>query len=533
MILELLEKEYRCYDAVSLRNPREVLSFLLRGLGWVAFLALEGFLFSSLDQQASAHSSYGSFDFLVLFIALSLFVSTISLAQRGREVFFEQGDRLLFALPIDQFEIVFGKSLYLFLRQVAINTLLSLPLIVLYGTEHGLEAPYYVTSLFYGLFLSLALIGPVTCLALVFEAGHRLLQNHEGIQLLLASGVCVGLCFLYRYVLDAFLGLLVNAEVGGIFSPAFLEGLHQATTYLVPAYSLLALSAGVGDALSHLAFLFGAILLSLFFVFALLSHLYAAFIQHPHALALRKKKEPSLRLEPLRLALFKKEAILLFRDSSYTFAYSALLVMEPFLSAIVLKSLQGVLFYNLSGVMTYFPGIAPAVSLGVLLLFSGVISASASASFERERNSLALLKSQPIAPEQILFSKLLVPASCSALAFLLSLITAWSVGLIDAGLFFTALFLGLCLIALENLVGLKDNIDSLRFDNDNGGFGADLWGILLPVIDAFVYGGLSLLHWPSYALDLTLSALAILSLVPSLAHGFAPYTEAFLALEAH
>lgn len=534
MILELLNKEHATYDRFSFKKRSDVVSALLRLAGWLLFLWLEWYLFHALDVKISAYSPYGSFDFLVFFLALSLGISTIAVALKGRQVFFAKTDRvLLFALPVDEFELVFSKVLYLFAKMVALNTLLCLPLIFLYGNEHALEAPYYVLSLFYGLLLSLALIAPACLLAFVLEGAHRLLANREWAQLLLASALCVGACFLYRYVLDAFLGLLVNAEVGGLFSMDFLSGLHAATPYLVPAYSLLALASGDGEVLINLAFLFGSIVVSLFIVLALLSHLYVYWMKSEHGQKKTSRREPALRLDSPQKALLKKELILLFRDSGNTFSYSALLVMEPFLAAVVLKSLQSVLFYNLQGLLSYFSGIAPAVNLAILLLFAGVISASGAQSFGREKANLALLKSLPIEPRTILLSKLAVPTFFSSLAFLVSLIVALTTGLIDLPLFFLALFLGLLLIVTENLAGLKDNIDSLISQEESGGALADLLGALMPLFYGVLYAGLSLLNWPWYALGAILLAVALLLLGSFLFHGAKPYEQEFALLEVN
>jgi hypothetical protein len=532
MTFELLHKEFETYDRFSFADREQRLSGGLRLLLWIVFLWIEWYLFRMLDAKISASSPYGSFDFLVLFISLSLFLSAVAVAVKGREVFFAKSDRvLLFALPIDEFQLVFSKGVYLFSKLVELNTMLCLPLIILYGNQHGLEAPYYVLSIFYGLFLSVALLAPVCLLSFLLEKAHRLLANREWLQLILASLICIGLCFLYRYVLEAFLTLLVQADVGGLFSPAFLSGLHSFVPYLVPAYSLLALSAGEGDALVNFGWFASSIILSLFVFLALLSHLYVAFIKRENGRKIKPRPEPNHRLlSPFR-ALLKKELFLLFRDSSSTFSYSALLVMEPFLSAIVLGSLQKVLYYNLQGLLAFFPGIVPAVNLGILLLFAGVISASGAQSFERERTSLSLLKSLPIAPRSILLSKLLVPFTFSSVAFLLSLIVNLSLGYLGVGLFFLYLVLGLLLIATESLAGLRDNIASLLGAAPNGGVLAELLGSLLPLLYAILYLGGSLLSWPSYAIALFLGGLAAIIFGGFLIRGFRPYEEAFVALE--
>lgn len=499
----------------------------------MAFLWIEWYLFVSLDRKIMAYSGYGSFDFLVLLISLSLLASSIFLAVLARRVFFDKEDsRLLFALPIDEFQIIFAKVLYIWFKEVGINTLLCLPIIILYGSSHGLQAPYYVLSIFYGLFESLALIGPVCLLALLMERIHLLLKDKEWLQLLLASGLCVGLCFAYQQVLRLFLTVLVNAEIGGIFSPEFLDFLHQFVLYLCPAYSLLALGAGEGDVLINLGVLFGTIVLSLFFVFALLSHLYTRMISNESTSRIARKKEPNLRLQSPFAALIKKECILLFRDSSYTFAFSALLVMEPFLSYVVLSSLQSVLFYNLKALLAYFPWLSEATSILILLLFNGAISASAAASFEREQRTLGLLKSEPLPAKTILLSKILVPAFFSLIAFLLSDLTALFGSLIDGVDFGVSLVLGILLILLENFAGLKENIASLEGQSAQNGVIAPFFGVGLPLLDFVLIGVFALLDLPRYAIALILIAVAFLGLLPYCVHGLKPYEKAFAELEA-
>ena len=80
-------------------------------------------------------------------------------------------------------------------------------------------------------------------------------------------------------------------------------------------------------------------------------------------------KETNLKIHSLTYTLFKKELLILFKNSANVFSYTSLLIMAPFLSFVVISSLDKIMYGNLSFVLTYYPELINGINIALILLF--------------------------------------------------------------------------------------------------------------------------------------------------------------------
>jgi hypothetical protein len=536
MISELLLNEFAKRDRFSFSNPKDVLMLIGKILGLALFIFLEYFLFASLDSKLRDYSPYGSFDFLVIACSLIVFTSVLINGVNSRSLFFSKDDDIiLHSLPIDDFSLIFSKLLYLYIKLCIQISSLCFPLIVIYGSLNGLQAPYYVLAIFFGIMMSFAFLFWSALIAYVFDFVHKFLANRYFVQIILGGLLCIGVAYLYQNLLSLFLSLLTNVEIGGIFSLTFLDEIHLISAYLIPVYSFLSLGSAQGVFLINLMWVFVFILFSLSFSIGVLPHLFSFHMKSEKERSYKNKKEPVLRVYSPFRNLVKKETMLLFRDSSALFSYSALLLMEPFLSYFVLSSLKGILYYNMPALNTYFPYLFDALEILIMLLFLGLISSSSVSSFSKEKPYLPILKSNPGDKRKIILSKLLVPFIFSSLSYVISLGVAYGFSLTNLQNSFLALLLGLLLIVLEEFAGLKSNIVALSDprDEDDGSGSASFFGVFLPFVYAFAYILMSVFALPYYAIFLILLSAGVILIIPFVYKGDKPYLLELDKIEAN
>jgi hypothetical protein len=528
MIFELVGKEFK----VRTREAREGFwGSFLKVVGIILFVALECFLFLALDKKVTSFSGSYASDFLVLCLFIVFAIGFFLALIEARATLYNHEDaQQSLALPIEEMDIITAKMFYLFLRSGIVNLLIGTPLLVCYGTSRDVLGVYYVGAVLYAFIAALPETGLAVLLAVPYEKLYVYLRHHDLLQFALASLLCVGLCFLYRYVLQLFLSVLTNVEDGGLFSPSFLGFLHNFTPYLAPSSLIVGLYLGTMDYLVSVGVYLGTTFVLLLVGSLVASASYIKAARHSLASSSNKGAKGERPLMKPERALLKKEIAILFRDSGYTFSFTALLVMEPFFSFLVIGALQKILGFNLKAYFVYFPELQNGLTIFLLLLFSSVIASSASASFSREGGNVLISKSLPVAPSKQLLIKGLVPTSLSSLSFLLSVLAIAIGGLCSYAIGAFVAVVGLLLLVSLNAASLWSDLS--RSQEGKKPFA---WGLLLDYLAPFVLLGFHLLFsflalkavW-IYLLE---GLLALALLTPSLIHKPISYEKAFRSLE--
>ena len=116
MFLELIFKEFKKQRNFSKDKRKTFFLTLLKLIFVGAFIALEVFIFLNLDKKIEKYSSYGTYDFLVLFIFVLEIVAIVSSVVQARKVLFDKEDnRILMPLPISEGTIIASKITYIYL----------------------------------------------------------------------------------------------------------------------------------------------------------------------------------------------------------------------------------------------------------------------------------------------------------------------------------------------------------------------------------------------------------------------------------
>lgn len=490
MIVELLHKEYR--ENLGFKKDLSIFKKLLKIfgtlLGLAFFATFEVYLFSALDKKLVEFSSYGSLDFLILFLLILLIFSIFASLIKARNVFYKKSDSaILLHLPVDNDEVIISKTLFVFIYSVMVNFIISVPLLCTYGATRGIEdgifPRFYILSFLYPVFVSFFTSGVVLMLLPLYNKIYTSIKNKAVIQIVLGSVLVITLCFLYQYVLDLFLNLISNSKFDSLFSADFLASLHVVSPFLFPVSGLVNMTHIKDNLVSNITISFGVSLFVLLIGFIISSIGYTKYLKNEFSQNKSYHKAKSIKINKFSKSLLKKEFVLIFRNSNYVFSYTSLLIMQPFLAFVVISSLNSLLYENMKMFLAYFPELINGMNILLLLLFSSIISSSSLDSYTREGKEITIVKYLPISPIKQSYIKILIPLIFSSFSLIITNIILVSFGSISVLCFFISLFLGLLLQVALSFGGIYIDLMKLDIDQKNDlGYLGTVISVVLPVL---------------------------------------------------
>lgn len=517
MFVDLIRKEF-IFSRGETHNSKlsKVLDIFLKLIGIGVLIALEVFIYISLDKQVKAYSLNGSFDFLVLFIFITMLISIIFTTLKARKILFNKSDyNILTILPISNSEILLSKISYLYLYQVILNLCITSPILITFFALRVSVPTLYVFSLFFAVLISLFGIGISLIFSIIFELVYRLIKLVNVVQFVLAVIFVVLLCFAYQVVLDIFLTGLTTNEGTGMLSSSLIDGVHNLAMYLIPIYTILNPLINVNNVLSGVCLSLGFTILSLLVGFIVASVSYNLIHKNSgNDFYIKRKSNKEIKMLSSFTALIKKEFILLFKDSSNIFSYTALLIMTPFLSFVVITSLNAIVYQNLAIFSIYFPELVSGLNILLILLFSSVINASASSSISREGKAIQIIKYLPVDPYKQVIAKLIPPIVLSSLSLLISDLVLFGSGNINYKVCLVSLFIGIILIIFTSIFGLYVDMYDKGNHNHKISYLNNLVSIGFPFLILIIHFALSFLRVGSVWIYLIECILSILLLIP-------------------
>ena len=455
MFLELIFKEFKKERNFKKDKLKSLLYALLKLVLAGLFVALEVFIFLSLDKKIEKYSSYGTYDFLVLFMFILMLVSIVTSTIKARKVLFDKEDnRILMPLPISENTIIASKITYVYIKEIFLNLFIASPLIITYAATRHFMPYVYVMSILYPFIISAFTVGIALFLVTPYEYLYNLIKGHDLVQFIVASSLVIILCFIYQFLLNIFLSALNDSSLGGMFNEGFVSTLHNVVPYLYLVSFFLEAVVKERNIGSDISIVLGSILVIMSLGSMVSSFFYTKLNKRNANLVKSKAKETEFKILTPFKAQVKKELDVLFKDSTYIFSYTALLIMAPFLAFVVVSSLNAIIYDNLRIYSVYFPELVNGISITLILLFSSTINASASRAMSREDKALLNTKIIPVKLKDIFLAKLMIPTSLSFFSFLITELTLLISRNIDATVFFVSLFIGAILIIFTSYFGL-------------------------------------------------------------------------------
>ncbi len=351
-----------------------------------------------------------AFFMMVLHFVVGLVMATKSL--------FLKADLSILNLPVGGMEILAAKLFCLYLKQLFLSLVLSLPVFVLFGIKtmqgavfFALLAPNVAFLPVIPFLLSVLCSVPVMWLLKLFKNKFFLLIISYF--LMLVAGF-----LLYIYVLKFVLNILESGNFSNVFDASTIANIKQIASYIYPALlfknSLLFYNFWRSATINFAIFV---VLIFAIFIFADKWY-FKLLISSKNQPIFSKKTEVKIQ-KPI-YALMGKEFKNIFRSTNYAFQYLTIVFTTPLMVYFSSQIASGV------GTPILGEGIMPGIVVLVLVMFLSMGSSFSATSITREGGNFFLTKIIPISFTQQVFVKFLIyiiisiPAifiSCYVLAF--------------------------------------------------------------------------------------------------------------------
>ena len=428
-MLNLIAKDIKLLFGGKARGKARVARYLFVALVLISLVALESYAYHEiLVKLASFKDAPLSFTCLFLFI-VSIIMMVSCLVQAEKLFFNESDEREMSAYPISSGKMIFSKMLLLFGMQFLLGLVFVYPIIISYGIIMERMVFFYFLGLFYPLGSFFFEAGVALVLVYPYHRIKAFLKQRPLIQFIVAVVLMTIFAVVYGIVLNTFLDVIAYSGINSLFTEANMAMLNESRKFFIVVTYLVDIffSYEVHSMLYWAMFSFFTFLLGLIIILPL----YRKGLLN---LSPTRKYSTSFdyRLTSNSKALFKKELILLFRDSDNLFSFSGLLVVMPYLCYLVVFAMnklftEGALAYYLIP----FPGLAIYINLFLVMCFTGVIASGGSDYISREKASIKILKTVPTPPMKQLWIKLLIPFLASLTSLTLSIIVLLATGLLS------------------------------------------------------------------------------------------------------
>lgn len=451
MFFKLLKKEF-IDNFTSKKNFSSILLYIVTiGL----FIALEVYIFLSLNTKIEEYSQYGTYDFLIFFLFIMMLISIFSGIYKARKVLFDSDDfKILTILPISNKTIVFSKIIFIYINEVLITLFISTPLLIAYFFTKDMGTLSYFFALIYPFIISIFAIAITLVFVVLYEYIYKLIKKSDFVQFVIASALVIGLCFIYQTVLNLFLTALNDSAIGGVFSPSFIDTIHNSIKYFFPINLLIEGYTNKDVAINSFIIFCSVAFIILVIGIIITSLSYNKVNKRYISISKNNNIEKQYKIGGSMITLLKKEFGLLFKDSTYTFSYTALLIMCPFLTYVVLSSLNAIAYENLKIYIVYFPELINGINMSLIVIFTLVINASASLSITREGKSVQIIKYLPISSKKQIFAKLVIPILFSSISVLITCLVLYFTKIINLSVFVSSLLISLIMIFFTNILGI-------------------------------------------------------------------------------
>lgn len=459
-MLNLLLKDFKLMFAGSAKLSEIIISAVFVALFLGCFVAVEWFVFrgiiNKIGNVAGAKES-----FLCVFLFVITILLTVSCVISAKKLFFDPKDvELLSNRPVQSGQIIASKLVLLFLVQTAAALVFEYPLFIAYGVSEGMPPLFYFTALFY------------PALSFITEAGVALLvvypvyliscalKNHPIIKLIIASVVMAGLAYAYSVVLEIFVNLVAHNGMAGLFTSENVAKLEKFKEWAFPVNSLLSVFIWKKGSSLLMYLLIASFIFAAGVVYTVFSYNY---VRNVNFSLKRKNKERNLKSLSVKQALIKKELSLIFGDSENIFSYTGLIIVQPFLLCMVLKSVNAT--FN-SGTMLYYsnfiPGFVAFIDAFFVMIFSTTIAGGANRFISMEEKTIKNMKTMPVNLHLQLIIKAGLPFALSFISLLISVIVLIAAGVLGFAAAAFCLLLGGCALALYDEASLYEELKIRR-----------------------------------------------------------------------
>ena len=436
---------------------------LLFSLLWIFILVgLLAYFYNIFYDKLNVFSGFNK-SFIVIIVSLiSLLISLYLVKDVNKAYFKNKNERvLLLSKPIDIYNILFGKLLYIYLKALFYNILSIFVIFCIYGVKLDYNSLYYLYNIISIVVLTFLEIGLSLLFSICFKYVYNLIKKNNILFIVSIIIISFSLAIIYYFILKGFVNVIRLDNINSLFNTTSINNITNIAKNIYPIYQMLNLSLGFSKGIN--SFIIVGICFGVFVIGVILFRIYykskGQILEH------------NIKITSSNMALIKKELYLAFNSNDGIFSYLSLILIEPLL---IYAVISGVNLIFSTGNLNYFRYLYPNTFLSIdailIILFISVINSSSSIALDKEKSMLIKLKFFPISSFKQLSIKLIVPYVISSIFYLISLVVLIITKEISLLSFGFLLIIGLVTLAIVNISSLytdlmtKSSIFSLLLD---------------------------------------------------------------------
>src|SRR5690554_6028746 len=156
-ILTMLRHEFKSKFGVGRKSsPKRWGVFFLNTIASILMYAIFLTIIFFISNMILTGRIEMNYEFLVLSTALSMIIQIItSSGSLVKSLYFDADNELLLRFPVDGGEIFVAKSAFVFIKNIFVSLMLTLPFYIFYGITFNLGAGFYVSSTMVAVYISI------------------------------------------------------------------------------------------------------------------------------------------------------------------------------------------------------------------------------------------------------------------------------------------------------------------------------------------------------------------------------------------
>ena len=417
-----------------------LLGALIYAIYWVAGLFFEMFETGGMLYEA----------LVLLVTAIFIFMLFTGISSTIKVLYYKGDNEILMRYPVSGAEVFISKTLFLFLSQFIVTTVVMAPFLVAYASVSGLGVAFYVKipvpillMVFINFFLSNILAIPI--MHLTNRIRNKFILIIIGLAILVTAGFA-----LYMLLFNSMVTYM-NDTAFSVFSDDMVAVIETVAKWLIPAKYFADVMVGKELYIAYPA-LIGMLGLTLIGMIFIIYFLYAkTLLNNVEVEGSAFKHVTKNRRRPIFVTLLRKEFLQVFRSVNYSFQYFVLACAMPVMIYFC-NEITGRLGENQIGEQ-----IALGMTMLVMLIFATVITSFAATSTSREGDNFYHTKVAPVSIQKQLFAKFtmffLVSFAANAVCAVVLYFTK-QVNLTDA----------IWLFVMVELVAIAETLIAMRMD---------------------------------------------------------------------
>lgn len=365
-----------------------LLGAVIYAIYWVAGLFFEMFETGGMLYEA----------LVLLVTAVFIFMLFTGISNTIKVLYYKGDNEILMRYPVSGAEVFISKTLFLFLSQFIVTTVVMAPFLVAYASVSGLGAAFYVKipvpillMVFINFFLSNILAIPI--MHLTNRIRNKFILIIIGLAILVTAGFA-----LYMLLFNSMVTYM-NDTAFSVFSDDMVAIIETVAKWLIPAKYFADVMVGKELYIAYPA-LIGMLGLTLIGMIFIIYFLYAkTLLNNVEVEGSAFKHVTKNRRRPIFVTLLRKEFLQVFRSVNYSFQYFVLACAMPVMIYFC-NEITGRLGENQIGEQ-----IALGMTMLVMLIFATVITSFAATSTSREGDNFYHTKVAPVSIQKQLFAK--------------------------------------------------------------------------------------------------------------------------------